>query len=109
MSRPPSPEITVTSEGASRSDVLEIGSGSDRRVSLRVLDRLGRHRRKAIAAVAVLTLALTAFVFYRWGSSSTPAAAPAPSARPSASPSREPTTAEVYTAVAPSVVSIEAT
>jgi putative serine protease PepD len=56
---------------------------------------------------AVVVLALTAFLFYRWGSAR-PTAVPV---RPSASPSatRPPTTAEVYTALAPSVVTIEAT
>jgi putative serine protease PepD len=60
-----------------------------------------------VAVAAVVVLALTAFLFYRWGSAR-PTAAPA---RPSASPSatRPPTTTEVYTALAPSVVTIEAT
>jgi putative serine protease PepD len=109
MSPPASPEITVTSDGPGRSDVMEIGSRSAVPGALRRLGaRLGNHRRKALVAVAVLALVLTATVFYRWGSSSAPAAAPSASARPSPSPSREPTPAEVYTAVAPSVVSIEA-
>lgn len=53
-----------------------------------------------------MVLALTAFLFYRWGS----ARPSAPPAGPGASPSatRAPTTAEVYTALAPSVVTIEA-
>src|SRR6266540_2096041 len=113
MRPPPSPEITVIGEGPPRPDVMEIGAGSDLPARLRKLGnlggKLGRHHRKALAVAAVLALALTAFVFYQFGSSSsTPAAAPRPSARPSASPSREPTPAEIYTAVAPSVVSIEA-
>jgi S1-C subfamily serine protease len=60
-----------------------------------------------IAAVAVVALALTAIVFYRWGSVGLPDRPPttAPSASASASP--QPSTAEIYTAVAPSVVSIE--
>jgi putative serine protease PepD len=60
-----------------------------------------------VAVAAVVVLALTAFLFYRWGSAR-PTAVPV---RPSASPSatRPPTTAEVYTALAPSVVTIEAT
>jgi S1-C subfamily serine protease len=57
--------------------------------------------------VAVAALALTALVAYRWGSSgAAPAALPSATASPSAS--RPPTTAEIYAAVAPSVVSIEA-
>jgi putative serine protease PepD len=59
----------------------------------------------AIVAVAALALGLTAVVFYRWGS-----AGPPPKASPSATPSsKEPTTAAIYTALAPSVVTIEAT
>ena len=61
----------------------------------------------AIAAVAVLALALIAVVSYRWGSAGSPKLAPTTvPAKPS--PTRQPTTAEIYTAVAPSVVSIEA-
>jgi S1-C subfamily serine protease len=49
---------------------------------------------------------LTAIVFYRWGSAGSPEASP--TASPSVTATREPTTAELYTALAPSVVSIEA-
>src|SRR5439155_11100785 len=65
-------------------------------------------RRVAVAAGAVVALGLTAIVFYRWGSGGS--GEPSPAARPSASASasRAPTTAEIYHAVAPSVVSIEA-
>jgi S1-C subfamily serine protease len=66
-----------------------------------------RARAAAVAVVAVLLLALTAALFYRAGAAS-PRALPSPSRAPSPSPSRSPTTADVYTAVAPSVVSIEA-
>jgi S1-C subfamily serine protease len=67
-----------------------------------------RSRRAAvIAAVAVVALVLTAIGFYRWGQGGSPGAAPRP-ARSSAAPSKEPTPAEIYTALAPSVVSIEA-
>jgi putative serine protease PepD len=54
----------------------------------------------------VVALVLTAIGFYRWGSAGAPE--PARSAAPSASATRAPSTAEIYTAVVPSVVSIEA-
>lgn len=60
-----------------------------------------------VATAAVVLLALTAMLFYHWGSTGRTAAPTRPGASPS--PSRPPTTAEVYTALAPSVVSIEAT
>jgi len=61
----------------------------------------------AIAAVAAAVLVLAAIVLYRSGSAGSPRLSPGrvPS---SAAASKEPTTAEIYTAVAPSVVSIEA-
>jgi S1-C subfamily serine protease len=66
-----------------------------------------RRRGAAIAAVGVVAvLALTAVVFYRWGSAGSPRSA-APSASPRPSASKVPTTAEIYTAVAASVVTIE--
>jgi S1-C subfamily serine protease len=64
-------------------------------------------RRTAIVAAALVVLGLIAIVFYRWGSGGSPVLAP--SAAPSASATRNPTTAQIYTAVAPSVVSVEAT
>jgi len=68
-----------------------------------------RRRRAAVLAAAVAVLAITAVVSYRWGSSGP--VATKPGTRPSASPSasKQPTTAEIYTAVAPSVVTIEST
>jgi S1-C subfamily serine protease len=60
----------------------------------------------AVTAVAVLALALTATALYRWGSAGSGTSRPRVSASPSSS--RPPTTAEIYTAVAASVVSIEA-
>jgi S1-C subfamily serine protease len=63
-------------------------------------------RGRLAAAVAVLALVLTAIAFYRLGSARSPAALPSPS--PSPSPTRSPTTADIYAAVAPSVVSIQA-
>jgi S1-C subfamily serine protease len=60
----------------------------------------------SVAAVAVVALVLTAVVFYRWGSAGSPELSP--TAVPSASVTKEPSTAEIYTAVAPSVVSVEA-
>lgn len=70
---------------------------------------LNRYRRRAaVITTALVVLLVIAAGFYWWGSSRR--AGSAPVARPSASPSasRQPTTAEIYTAVAPSVVSIEA-
>jgi putative serine protease PepD len=61
----------------------------------------------AVAVVAVAALVLTAIVSFGWGSAGAPR--PSPAAAPtSPAPSKEPTTAEIYRAVAPSVVSIEA-
>src|SRR5207249_11417337 len=59
------------------------------------------------AAIAVVALVLTAIVFYRWGSGGAPEWSPT-TAPPTATPSKSPSTAEIYAAVAPSVVSIEA-
>ena len=69
----------------------------------------GRPRRAAavIAAGAELLLVLTAFAFYRWGSSGG-SPATLPSTRPSPSASGPPTTAQIYTNVAPSVVAVDA-
>ncbi|HKD99089.1 MAG TPA: trypsin-like peptidase domain-containing protein [Micromonosporaceae bacterium] len=65
-------------------------------------------RRAVRIGSAVLVLVLVAVAFYFWGTSSP--SRPPTAARPSASPSasRTPTTAEIYTTVAPSVVSIDA-
>ena len=68
-----------------------------------------RGRRTALAAAAAMALVLTALVFYRWGAAGPAAPTAAPRPGPSPSASRQPTTADIYTAVAPSVVSIEAT
>jgi Ca-activated chloride channel homolog len=59
-----------------------------------------------VAAVAAVALGLTAIAFSRWGSAGSPRTAS--TAAPSPSASRQPSTAEIYTAVAPSVVTIEA-
>ena len=66
----------------------------------------GRGRRAILSGAAVLVLVLTAVVAYRWGSAGS--AAPAPRPHPSPSPSKAPTVADIYSAVAPSVVLIEA-
>jgi putative serine protease PepD len=66
---------------------------------------VGKGRAAAVGAVTVVALALTATVFYRLGTAR-PAPRP-PRAAPSPSPTRPPTTAEIYTAVAASVVSIQ--
>ncbi len=60
-----------------------------------------------IAALAVAVLLLTGAVFYRVGAARSPKAAPT-TAPSSPAPSKDPTPAQIYTAVAPSVVSIEA-
>ncbi len=64
-----------------------------------------RVRGAVIAAATAVALTLTALAFYRVGAAA-PRAAPRPS--PSPSPTRSPTTADVYNAVAPSVVTIRA-
>src|SRR5260221_3915508 len=65
-------------------------------------------RRTAVAAVAVVALLLTAIVFYQWGSAGSPGRSTTAAASPSASASKVPSTAQIYTAVAASVVSVEA-
>jgi putative serine protease PepD len=64
-------------------------------------------RRALLIGSAAAALVLTAFVFFRWGSAGSPA--PLPTASPEPTGVEELTTAEVYAALAPSVVSIEAT
>jgi S1-C subfamily serine protease len=64
-------------------------------------------RRAVFAAVAVVALVLIAIGFYRWGSTGSRAATPRP-VPSSAAPSKDPSTAEIFDALAPSVVSIEA-
>src|SRR5882724_5732715 len=66
---------------------------------------VGKHRWIWVAAAAVVVLVLAWVVYGK--SSRAPAAAP--TARPSPSASAPPTVADIYGAVAPSVVSIEAT
>jgi putative serine protease PepD len=66
-----------------------------------------RPSRVLIVGAVVVILVLTAIVFYQWGSSgTTPVALPTP--RPSPTASAAPTTAKIYDALAPSVVSIDA-
>jgi putative serine protease PepD len=67
-----------------------------------------RRHTLTLSAVALLVLALTAFVAFRWGAGSADPAAPAPAAAPSASATAL-TVAEVYETLRPSVVTIEAT
>ncbi len=69
--------------------------------------RLRTGRWAAVAAVAVIAFVLTAIVFYRWGSAGSPGLSPK-SVPTSVAASKAPSTAEIYTAVAPSVVAIEA-
>jgi S1-C subfamily serine protease len=66
-----------------------------------------RWRRGVVIGVAVVvTLVLTAIVSFRWGSADSPQTSP--TAAPQATATRDPTTAEIYAALAPSVVTIEA-
>jgi S1-C subfamily serine protease len=81
----------------------------DAAVELPVPPAAGSHRGARVVAatvVALVALVLTAIVAYHWGSAASVAVPNRPSAGPSAS--RVPTTAEIYNAVAPSVVFIEA-
>jgi S1-C subfamily serine protease len=57
------------------------------------------------ATVGLVVLVLTAFVAFRWGASGQPRALPSASASPS--PSGDPTNAQIFAAVAPSVVTVE--
>jgi S1-C subfamily serine protease len=65
-----------------------------------------RLRRVAIGAAMVVLLVLTAVISFRWGSAGSPK--PLPSVSPEASAVKELSTAEIYSALAPSVVVIEA-
>jgi putative serine protease PepD len=67
----------------------------------------GRRRRALIGAAVVLVVVLATVIALRWGSTGSPPAAT--TASPSPSASGPPTTAQIYAAVAPSVVTIEAT
>jgi putative serine protease PepD len=66
----------------------------------------GRGRRLVIAAAVAVALVATAVVSFRWGSGGSPQAAP--TGTPSPSASGPPSTAEIYAALAPSVVTVEA-
>lgn len=65
-------------------------------------------RRPALLVGIAALIVLTAVVSYRFGSAGSSGAATAVRPSSSASPSRRPTVAEIYNAVAPSVVFIEA-
>jgi len=64
-----------------------------------------RRRRWVILGAAAVALLVTALVSFRWGSANSPG--PLPTASPEATATEEPSTAEVYAALAPSVVTIE--
>jgi S1-C subfamily serine protease len=66
-----------------------------------------RRRRTTVVAVVAAALVLTAYLFYHWRAAATPASLPTPRPSASATPTRPPTTAEIFTALAPSVVSID--
>jgi S1-C subfamily serine protease len=98
----------VSARGRLDDAVIDSDHGSGRSAGEPVRRRSGR--KAAVTALALVALALTAVVFYRWGSTGangSRSAATTPS--PTASPTKAPTPAEIYQAVAPSVVSIEAT
>jgi S1-C subfamily serine protease len=59
----------------------------------------------AIGAAVVVALVLTAIGFFRWGSADAPR--PATAASPAPSRTAPPTTAEIYAALAPSVVTVQ--
>jgi S1-C subfamily serine protease len=61
-------------------------------------------RRWLAVAIVVVALVGTALVAYHWGASGTPQATPTP--RPTPTPSKDPTPAQMYTTIAPSLVSI---
>jgi putative serine protease PepD len=66
----------------------------------------GRRRAYVVAVVLVALLALTAFLSFRWGASGD-SADPAPTTSPEPSAPERLSTAEIYAAVAPSIVTIE--
>jgi putative serine protease PepD len=63
-------------------------------------------RRRLIAAAVMLAVALLGFLSFRWGAATS--ASPLPTATPRPTATKPPTTAEIYAALAPSVVTIEA-
>src|SRR6266536_633489 len=65
-----------------------------------------RRRGLVVAAAVVVALVLTAIVSFRWGSGESPG--PAPTASPEATATEQLSTAEIFAALAPSVVTIEA-
>ncbi|MET7420101.1 trypsin-like peptidase domain-containing protein [Dactylosporangium sp. NPDC005555] len=67
-----------------------------------------RNRRVLLGAAVVLAFALTAYVAFQAGGGGAETAKPRPSASASPSPSGPPTVAQIYAAVAPSVVTIQA-
>src|SRR5262245_42664719 len=64
-----------------------------------------RRRQVLITVGVVVALLITAIVSFRWGSADTPEALP--TATPTPTPTGPPTPAEIYAALAPSVVTIE--
>jgi putative serine protease PepD len=64
-----------------------------------------RRRRAWVIGAVVVVLALTAIVFFRWGSAASPD--PLPVVSPDATTVEELSTGEIYAALVPSVVSVE--
>ena len=65
-------------------------------------------RRRGVVAGLFVVLVVIALALYYWGSTGSSGSPPRAAPRPSPSPSKVPTTAEIFDAVAPSVVSIVA-
>jgi len=65
-----------------------------------------RRRRVIVWAAGAAALVLAVIVFLRWGSAGS--SGPLPAASPKASPAKALSTAEIYAALAPSVVTVEA-
>src|SRR5262245_18521243 len=102
------PELTVTMEpapGGSAAPGRPGGPGGDR-PEPRWRRELSRRRRELLIGAGVaLALVLTAVIAFQAGSGQTPQALPSANLTPSASAA--PTTAQIYAALAPSVVTIE--
>ncbi|MEV4140562.1 trypsin-like peptidase domain-containing protein [Dactylosporangium sp. NPDC049742] len=101
-------DLEVEFDVPAHGDVLAQGDDAPSRPP-RQWPKLPAPRRNVLlAAVVLLALALTAYVAFQAGGGGAETAKPRPSASPSPSASGPPTIAQVYAAVAPSVVTIQA-